>query len=88
MFVTDFVNTRGALLGRTVLADGREFRANTIMRFVPVSDTGLVRAICCTIAISSLSSIRRAKSSTKTVTFDIRRVEQSAPMGFNAMARR
>jgi hypothetical protein len=70
---TDFVNTRGALLGRTTLADGREFRANTIMRFVPVSDTGLVRAIAARLRFRFFVS-DRAKSSTKTVTFDIRRV--------------
>ncbi len=72
-FRSDFVNTRGALLGRTMLADGREFRANTILRFVPVNDTGLVRAISARLRFHFFVS-ERAKFSTKTVTFDIRRV--------------
>ncbi len=72
-FRSDFVNTRGALLGRTTLADGREFRATTMVRFVPVSDTGLVRAISARLRFRFFVS-DRAKSSTKTVTFDIRRV--------------
>lgn len=73
-FRNEFVNTRGALFGRTTLADGREFRANTIVRFVPVSDTGLVRALSARLRFQ-LFVDSRAKSSTKTVTFDIRRVE-------------
>jgi hypothetical protein len=75
-FRSDFVNTRGALVGRTTLADGREFRANTILRFVPISDTGLVRAISARLRFRFFVS-DRAKSSTKTVTFDIRRVENA-----------
>ncbi len=73
-FRNDFVNTRGALLGRTTLADGREFRATPVLRFVPVSDTGLVRAISARLRFKFFVDTR-AKSSTKTVTFDIRRVE-------------
>lgn len=72
----EFVNTRGALFGRTTLADGREFRANTILRFVPVSDTGLVRALSARLRFR-LFVDSRAVSSTKTVTFDIRRVENA-----------
>ncbi len=75
-FRSDFVNTRGALLGRTTLADGREFRANTMVRFVPISDTGLVRAISARLRFRFFVS-DRAKSSTKTVMFDIRRVENA-----------
>ncbi|MFN3345198.1 MAG: hypothetical protein ACK4XY_00725 [Chloroherpetonaceae bacterium] len=73
-FRNDFVNTRGALLGRTTLADGREFRANTILRFVPVTDTGLVRAVSARLRFRFFVDAR-AKSSTKSITFDIRRVE-------------
>ncbi len=73
-FRNDFVNTRGALLGRTTLADGREFRATTILRFVPVTDTGLVRALSARLRFRFFVDAR-AKSSTKSITFDIRRVE-------------
>jgi hypothetical protein len=73
-FRNDFVNTRGALLGRTTLADGREFRTNAILRFVPVSDTGLVRALSARLRFRFFVD-SRAKSSTKTITFDIRRVD-------------
>lgn len=73
-FRNEFINTRGALLGRTTLADGREFRATTVLRFVPVSDTGLVRALSARLRFR-LFVDPRAKSSTKTITFDIRRVE-------------
>ncbi len=75
-FRTEFVNTRGALLGRTTLADGREFRATPVLRFVPVSDTGLVRALSARLRFRFFVDAR-AKSSTKTVTFDIRRVENA-----------
>lgn len=73
-FRNEFVNTRGALFGRTTLADGREFRTNAMLRFVPVSDTGLVRALSARLRFR-LFVDARTKSSTKTVTFDIRRVE-------------
>lgn len=73
-FRNDFVNTRGALLGRTTLADGREFRATPALRFVPVDDTGLTRAISARLRLRFFVD-ERAKSSTKTVSFQVRRVQ-------------
>ncbi|MCS6988358.1 MAG: hypothetical protein NZM06_02465 [Chloroherpetonaceae bacterium] len=73
-FRYDFVNTRGALLGRATLADGREFRATPVLRFVPVSDTGLIRALSARLRLRFFVD-ERAKFSTKTVSFQLRRVE-------------